>query len=122
MVGRLAAGQAEEELLEARGLGHERGERDPRLAERDGQRRDGLVGAGEAQLAVAQLDVVDARLGEERGPRPLRLERAEPVAARGRREQVAELALVDDRALADDRDAVAEVLDLGRGDGSRAGS
>ena len=55
---------------------------------------------------------VDARLREQRRARPLGLDGAQAVAARRGREQVAQLALVDDRALADDRDAVAELLDL----------
>ena len=97
MVGRLAAGHAEEELLEARRLRRERGERDAGPAERDRQRRDGVVVGAEAQVAVTQLDVGDARLREQRRARALGLERAQSVAAGRGREQVAQLALVDDR-------------------------
>ena len=49
---------------------------------------------------------------EEHGSRALRFEGAEAVAARGGGEQIAQRALVDHAALADDRDAVAELLDL----------
>src|SRR6059058_2169935 len=44
--------------------------------------------------------------------RPLGIAAPQPVAGRRSREQLTERAFVDDRALANDRDAVAELLDL----------
>ena len=111
----LALGHAEEELLEACGLGHERRDADPRLAERDRQRRDGLLVGREAQLAVDGSRRRRRPAGRAgRAARALGLGRAEPVAGRRRRQQLVEPALVDDPAFADDRDPVAELLDLGQ--------
>src|SRR5262249_38788287 len=64
------------------------------------------------QLAVVERDAVDALLREQHRPRSLRLGRSQAIAGRRGREQLAEAALVDDTALADDRDAVAKLFDL----------
>src|SRR2546422_386418 len=70
-----------------------------------------LVGLA-APLAVDRLHLADAWLGETEEPRPLRLARAQAVPAVRRREELTEGALVDDASLADDRHAVAQLLDL----------
>src|SRR5262249_50563019 len=103
---------AEEELLEARGLRHERRDADPRLPERDRKRRDCVLVGLEAQRAVDRDDLAYPGLVEQQGPRTVRLRRAEPVTGRSRREQVLQLPLVDDSPLADDRDPVAELFHL----------
>ena len=72
------------------------------------RRRLGL----EAQLAVRPAAALDARApAAASGRAPVR-SCASVTAARAR-EQLVETALVDDRAAADDRDAVTELLDLG---------
>src|SRR6202011_3655731 len=111
-VGGLAFGQAEEQLFEARGLGHERGHADLRLAERDRERRHRLFVSLEADRAVDAGNGRDSWLGEAERARALVVGGAEAVAARGGREQVAERTFVDDPACANDRDPVAELLDL----------
>src|SRR6185312_1221905 len=107
VVGRLAARHAEEELLEALRLWHERGHADAGLAERDAECCYRLLFAGESQLLIVESHVVDAVLREQHDARALGLEHAQPVARSGGVEQVTQLPLVDDAALADDRDAVA---------------
>src|SRR2546430_1089192 len=83
------------------------------LAERDRERRDGLLVSLKAQRAVDGRHFGDPRLGEQKRLRPLELGRAEPKTGRRGGQQIVKPALVDDPPLADDRDPVAELLDLG---------
>ncbi len=64
-------------------------------------------------MAVENGHGLDSRLRPQEQLRALGLGRAEAVAAARTREQLVETALVDDRASADDRDPVTELLDLG---------
>ena len=73
MVRRLAAGQAQEEFLEAGSLRDQGRDADPRLTERDRGARDGLLVRGEAKLSVGQRNSVDPGLGEQDGTRPVPL-------------------------------------------------
>src|SRR5207302_1349301 len=76
------------------------------------QRADRLLVGLEPHLAVDGRDLLHTRLSEADGARPLRLRAPQAVAAGRAREQLAQRALVDDPPLLDDRDAVAELLDL----------
>ena len=58
------------------------------------------------------VDSLDARLCVADGCGTLRLGRAEQIAARCSRKEIPELSLVDDLSPANDRDPVAELLDL----------
>ena len=91
---------------------HERGDADAGLAERDRRRLHHILGRLEAKLAADQVDRLDS-LGEKHRSRARRIRDAQPVIAARAREQLVQAPLVDDPALADDRHAVTELLDLG---------
>ena len=69
--------------------------------------------AGSEARRRTTLDALDRRACASDGPRALLVGRSQAVLAPGARQQLVEPALVDDRAPADDRDAVTELLDLG---------
>src|SRR4029077_6053171 len=102
----------EEELLERGRLWNERADPDAGLPERDAERLD-LPRLGlEAKLTVDELHSLDAAR-EQQGPRTPRVGGAQTVAAAGALQELVEQPLVDDPPVANDRNAVAELLHLG---------
>src|SRR5437867_1860650 len=103
----------EEELLEACGLWDERLDPDTRARERERQSRDGVLVRDETQIGASiEANVGDSALRETHVARALAIGRPQPVAARRGRLELGERAFVDDPSLANDRDAVAQLLDL----------
>ena len=108
-------GELEEEVLERRVAGAQLEHQGAGLGEREGQLADGrLVGGAEVQAALGRLgDLLDAGLRGADAPRALVVGGPQAVAGPRLAAKLGERALVGDPARADDRDAVAELLDLG---------
>jgi len=89
LVGRLA-GHLQEQLLEARRLGNERRDRNPRLPEGNRKGARGAFVRAEAQLAVVRDETLDSRQREQQRARAFGLRRPQPVPACRTGEKVSE--------------------------------
>ena len=93
-------------------MGNEREDADAGPAERDRGGGEGCLLALEPKAAVDDADSLEAVERKEHRARPIVVGRVQAVSAAGAPQQLLEQPLVDDRPFSDDRDPVAELLDL----------